>query len=182
MIKISLLLLYRRIFPNRKFHIAVYILIAINVLWCLAFFFRGIWNCVPIRGFWDASVSARCWNFKSSTIAYAVTNLSTDVLVLALPVRTIWRLHLSGPRKIALTLIFMLGSFDTLAALIRLLSAATHDNDPDVTCECPFEMTGNLSIWPKHACRGIRQDRTLELNRDVRWRNRHLPTDIATDR
>ena len=110
MIKISLLLLYKRVFTNRKFHTAVNVVGGFTVIWCLAFFTKSIWNCVPIRGFWDTSVHARCLNFTSSTIAYAVVNIFTDIVVLALPGPVIWRLQLSTPRKVALTLIFMLGS------------------------------------------------------------------------
>ena len=110
LIKISLLLLYKRIFANHRFHTAVNIVGVFSVSWCAAFFTKSIWNCVPIKGFWDPHVHARCINFTASTIAYAVINIFTNILVLALPVPIIWRLQLSTSRKMILTLIFMLGS------------------------------------------------------------------------
>ncbi|MCJ1479222.1 hypothetical protein MMC13_007907 [Lambiella insularis] len=132
-IKLCILLMYRRLFPTRHFTLAVYILGSVLILWWIVSFVMGVVNCMPIPGFWNPTLSARCINFENYSIGYAVVNISTDLIILTLPIRVVWRLQLPIGQKIGLTFIFLLGSFVCAASLVRLLNAILDLNDPDTT-------------------------------------------------
>ena len=109
-IKLCILLMYKRLFPTRQFILAVWVLGSVLVVFFLVTFLMGVFDCDPIRGFWDPTVTATCINFETYSIGYAVVNIATDLIILALPIRVVWNLQLPRGQKIALTLIFLLGS------------------------------------------------------------------------
>jgi hypothetical protein len=66
-------------------------------------------QCVPIAASWDNSIHAQCINKGVFWIAFAIMNILTDVLVLALPIPQIFRLHLKLREKLMLSGVFLLG-------------------------------------------------------------------------
>lgn len=109
MVKISLLLLYKRIFIQRAFVIILWIVGSVVVMYGTGMFLAGIFNCTPINGFWDKTVNAKCVSYEKYSIGGAVVNIATDVVIWILPIPMIWRLHLNKGQKIMLTFIFLLG-------------------------------------------------------------------------
>jgi hypothetical protein len=109
-IKLCILLMYKRIFATREFVLATKIVGSVLFIWFLVCFLMGIFNCLPIDSFWDPNIQGTCISFEYYSIGYAVVNISTDIVILALPIRVVWNLQLPRGQKIALTLIFMLGS------------------------------------------------------------------------
>ncbi|KAA8642408.1 hypothetical protein EYZ11_009915 [Aspergillus tanneri] len=133
-IKISLLLLYRRIFDTALFRLVVFWLVCVNIAWYLAMSLSGVFTCLPVKGYWITDLPGRkCMSLLNYDIGYAVVNIVLDVFILILPVHMIWRLTLTASQKIALTFIFLLGSFACVTALMRLLVSILHVNDPDLT-------------------------------------------------
>lgn len=133
-IKISLLLLYRRIFDTSLFRRVVFWLVCINIAWWIGMCISGIFTCVPVQGYWLTDLPGRkCMSLLDYDIGYAVVNIVLDVFILVLPVHMIWRLTLTGTQKVALTFIFLLGSFACVTALMRLLVSILHVDDPDLT-------------------------------------------------
>ncbi|KAL9135281.1 MAG: hypothetical protein Q9175_003530 [Cornicularia normoerica] len=113
-IKISLLLLYYRLFsPSRRFRMAVYATAVIVVAWWIAVLFADIFQCVPVQAFWDFRVNnhktARCMDTVTFSIGTGVSNLVTDIMVLSLPLPMVWSLRTNQMQKITLTGIFLLG-------------------------------------------------------------------------
>jgi len=69
-----------------------------------------IFQCDPVRGFWDHTVPAKCKvNVYAFFIGNAVPNIITDWALLILPIPYVWRLQKSRVQKIALCGIFLLG-------------------------------------------------------------------------
>ncbi|KAE8154675.1 hypothetical protein BDV25DRAFT_171494 [Aspergillus avenaceus] len=130
-VKLSLLLLYKRIFVSSRFLIIVYIMGAVVSLWAIIMTFLGIFNCTPISGFWTGV--GKCLPFKQFAVGYAIVNILTDLTVWLMPIPMMWRLQLPTAQKVALTLIFVLGLFDCAAALVRLLSSMLVLGNWDVT-------------------------------------------------
>ncbi|KAF7588618.1 hypothetical protein BBP40_005456 [Aspergillus hancockii] len=130
-VKLSLLLLYRRIFLSAKFLFIVYGMGVVIALWAIIMTFLGIFNCNPISGFWTGQ--GKCLLFKEFAIGYAIVNILTDLAVWLLPIPSIWKLQLPTAQKVALTFIFVLGLFDCAAALVRLLSSMLVLGNWDVT-------------------------------------------------
>lgn len=109
-IKLSILLLYRRIFTGKLFTQINYSLGAILIIWCVVMEILGIINCLPINAYWDPSVNGKCLSFRDYSIGYAALNIFTDIAILILPMPMIWRLQLPTFQKVALTCNFLLGS------------------------------------------------------------------------
>ncbi|KAI9710162.1 MAG: hypothetical protein M1820_002964 [Bogoriella megaspora] len=99
----------------------------------IGMFLTGIFNCTPIKGFWDKTVSAKCVSFEKYVIGVAVVNITTDVVIWILPIPMIWRLHLKKGQKLLLTFVFLLGLFVWAASFVRLFTSIFILSNPDTT-------------------------------------------------
>ncbi|KAL9620508.1 MAG: hypothetical protein Q9160_004977 [Pyrenula sp. 1 TL-2023] len=77
--------------------------------------------CRPVRGFYDASVSAKCINDVRFYWATAILNIVTDMYILVLPMPIVWRLHTTMRRRLAISAIFMLGGLTFIVSIIRIV-------------------------------------------------------------
>ncbi|EHA46679.1 hypothetical protein MCOR27_002597 [Pyricularia oryzae] len=121
--KVAAILLYLRIFVSSRFRLAAFSVMAVIVAWSIGGVAATIWQCVPVAGAWDKSVKARCIDSDKFWVAYAVMNILTDVMVLALPIPSILGLqHLSRRDKLMLCCVFLLGGFVTVTSILRTTS------------------------------------------------------------
>ena len=112
--KISVVLLYQRIFISsilisRHFRWMCYCALAIVGASGVATVFATIFQCVPIQRSWDKDIEGNCIDSSEFWVANAVINISTDVVVLALPIREISELQLQTKEMILLYSVFLLG-------------------------------------------------------------------------
>ena len=111
LVKISILLLYKRLFPLHRVHQILYVLIGILACFEISTTFVDIFNCHPIAASWDKTIpNSHCVVPQTLYMATAGINLATDIIILVLPMPLVWRLRLSTKRKIAVSCIFVLGS------------------------------------------------------------------------
>lgn len=137
MIKGSILLFYRRIFPTRNFKTAVHIVGTFLVCWFLSVLVVCIFGCIPISASWDRTIlGARCINQNRFFLANSILNISGDLIILCMPMPIIWTLQLARSKKIALTAVFLLGSFALAGSIVRAvyLMRALHGG-PDILCK-----------------------------------------------
>ncbi|KAF2232021.1 hypothetical protein EV356DRAFT_535020 [Viridothelium virens] len=129
--KLSILALYLRIFPNPSFAKATWVTIFIVGGYGIATTLVSILSCTPIRKAWDKSVSGSCVNSGDVWYATAALVISTDLLLIILPVREVWKLHLPRAQKIVLMLLFGLGFFVMITTIVRIiyLNPATSSTD-----------------------------------------------------
>ncbi|KAL4805509.1 hypothetical protein BDV18DRAFT_20449 [Aspergillus unguis] len=118
-IKIAILLLYARIFPNRGFRIAAYVLGAIAISWAISIVCVSIFQCTPIAKSWNPTLPGTCINLKGSFIGNAVPNILTDVAILSLPVGVVWKLQAPLAHRLSVIGLFMLGSFVVFCSIYR---------------------------------------------------------------
>ena len=90
-----------------------------KVVWCITVYaicwqiyqiFITVFVCKPVRGFWDRSVEAKCYDLRPQVIAAAVQNVVTDIIILCLPIPIVWKLQMATERKLQLVGLFALGS------------------------------------------------------------------------
>lgn len=130
LVKISILLLYRRLFNNRRFRQCVWFGIGFLAILLVSTLLATIFTCVPIRGFWDTTVQARCINAITFYWSYTIANVVTDFYLLLVPIPMLWSLKISPRQKIGVALLFMLGclyvshSLPRLSPLTRLVRAS----------------------------------------------------------
>lgn len=109
--KLSILLLYARIFPGLRFRKYLYGTGALISLWLIACQFAAIFECTPIYYFWTRNVptAGHCINLRAYFFGQAAPNIITDILLMALPLPQIWKLQLPQKSRIGLSGIFVLG-------------------------------------------------------------------------
>ncbi|KZN93790.1 hypothetical protein EN45_039760 [Penicillium chrysogenum] len=108
-IKVSILLLYRRIFSVPKFQLASLLAGGLVLAWCLAVFITVLVQCRPISFNWNKNQSGTCISAKSFFFGNAISNLLIDVIILALPIPMVLQLQLRLSQKLTILGIFLLG-------------------------------------------------------------------------
>lgn len=109
-IKIALLFMYKRAFDIKSLRIQAYILGAITISWAIAIILVCIFQCSPVSKAWNPALPGECLDLKGSFIGNAVPNIVTDVLILALPIRYVWKMVPDRTLRWQLTIVFLLGS------------------------------------------------------------------------
>ncbi|KAE8346970.1 hypothetical protein BDV24DRAFT_157965 [Aspergillus arachidicola] len=120
-VKMSILLLYLRIFPIVLFRRCDFLCIAFLIISLLVTTPMVIWQCKPFRAAWDYDIdNPRC--LKIATIAYANASLNiiTEVSILILPLPVLRTLHVSRRKKIALISVFSVGVIVIAIASARM--------------------------------------------------------------
>ncbi|KAL9592091.1 MAG: hypothetical protein Q9179_007064 [Wetmoreana sp. 5 TL-2023] len=120
-IKFSVLFFYHRIFPIRKFTMWSIAVGAVVIAWFIAFVFGIFFACRPLAYQWDKSIKGRCLDpLVVSYFLAAPADIATNFALLALPIPWLWGLQMPLRRKIAITFIFVLGSFASLGSVLRI--------------------------------------------------------------
>ncbi|KAI3340072.1 hypothetical protein F4824DRAFT_453999 [Ustulina deusta] len=135
-IKLSILSLYRRIFPTRFVNIGSAILLGVTAAWWLAVILVTIFQCHPISKAINPAVEGYCISQTEFFLGNAIPNIVTDLLILSLPLHDIMKLHLPRSQRISIAGIFLLGGGVIVASSIRLyycILLARDGDSADVT-------------------------------------------------
>ncbi|WAO85010.1 Hypothetical protein NCS54_00224300 [Fusarium falciforme] len=132
--KLSLLLMYYRIFRVPYFKKMAWIVSTFVFAWVICITFLFIFICIPVEKLWYPDIPGRCINQVGTWIANAASTIFTDVVILMLPLPPIWKLQLGRSEKIGLTTAFALGFFVVFASAYRTSVLFTYSNsDPTYT-------------------------------------------------
>lgn len=110
-IKSSILLLYFRLFPMKKFRNVLWAIAGSLIVTGLAQILSGIIQCTPVAAIWNpmAHPNAHCGVYNIAITVFAVVNALSDIIILSLPMPILWHLHTDKTRRIQLIGIFGLG-------------------------------------------------------------------------
>jgi len=109
--KIAILALYHRLFPNKNIRLVVRITAGILVGLTISTVITGLVSCRPFAANWNPRLPAAHCIDKEAFFRYgSIPNILTDMVILILPVRIVWNLHMSTRLKIGLTATFIVGS------------------------------------------------------------------------
>ncbi|KAI1497851.1 hypothetical protein F5X99DRAFT_395377 [Biscogniauxia marginata] len=89
--------------------------------------------CMPIEGFWDPKVDAKCLNSQSIQDLNAIGNIVTNFMVLILPLPVLLRLSLPPAQKWALVGVFSLGFLTCIISILRRILGLMFTNDMTYT-------------------------------------------------
>ncbi|ROW16865.1 hypothetical protein VPNG_01759 [Cytospora leucostoma] len=118
--KISVLLMYKRIFTTRLFKTMVWILAVLVIVWTASFTFALIFSCTPIASQWDFSIEFTCVDQVALMVTLMATDVATDVMILLLPIYKTSQLQMPLTRKIQVIGIFLLGGLVSIVGIIRI--------------------------------------------------------------
>ncbi|KAK0128493.1 hypothetical protein ONS95_000465 [Cadophora gregata] len=135
--KLSLLLFFLRIFPDKRLRQATWIsglfvfLSNFSILMALAF------QCVPLRAYWTnwmyKVAPVQCINGFATLEAAAVFSIIQSVMILLIPVPTVWNLKLAWKKKANLMIMFSVGSIALVCSFMRLPSLLNLDRSNDLS-------------------------------------------------
>ncbi|KAI5858040.1 hypothetical protein BZA05DRAFT_470865 [Tricharina praecox] len=122
LIKVSLLLMYCRIFTFERIKWPVLVCGFLAVGWSGSIVFVSVFQCNPVRKAWNPFMPGECIALKTAFIATGVPNIVTDILILCVPAPLVWGLNTTMPRRLSLLFIFSLGSFVVFASIYRFIT------------------------------------------------------------
>lgn len=101
--KLSLLVLYHRINPGRRYRLALYAIAAAVIIYTLVFTVILSVPCNPLH-----TGTATCLN--NLALAQAILNIVTDGVLIIMPMVTLWGLQMERKQKVTVGFILALGS------------------------------------------------------------------------
>ncbi|KXT12450.1 hypothetical protein AC579_7374 [Pseudocercospora musae] len=146
--KLSILLQYQRIFPQRNFRITNWTVMGIVISYALWRFFSAIFACVPVQAYWDISIIHKtCLPRATVSFASAGLNIATDISITILPLPLLKKLELPKRQKRILMAVFCLGGVVCIISILRLYALYVLWNSKDVSYD-----NGMAAIWSNLEC------------------------------
>jgi len=109
--RLSVIILYLRIFTNKWARGACWGVITFLVTNCIATIIAAQLECKPFQYIWDKSiVGGKCFD---TILWYQLSNFPNvvaDILIMALPVKTVWSIKASTARKAGIASVCLTGS------------------------------------------------------------------------
>ena len=108
-IKTSTLFLYLRISPSNYFRKVVQGHMVLAIAGGLMAMVATVSRCRPIAKTWDGALPGECFDQEVLLQAVVIFNLTTNAMILLLPMPTILSLHMPWRRKLLVLSIFSIG-------------------------------------------------------------------------
>ncbi|KAI0865165.1 hypothetical protein F4860DRAFT_462536 [Xylaria cubensis] len=151
MLKSGVIMFYRRIFIGdtfRKVSLATLFLIA---FWSIGFFLATILECNghSPNFLWKSitTFKQQCQKYKYIQLAHAASDVVTDIIILSLPMPSIWRLQMPTSRKILVSLIFVVGFLSVAAGTARLAIVAEDIVETTPAARDVRGVSTNVLVW-----------------------------------
>ena len=106
--------------------IAVNIVGTIVILWALSVSIAGVLNCVPVHKFWDRAVPGHCVDTVSYYYGQQIPNILTDVVLLIMPLKSVWALPISKAQRLLLSGVFLVGILYESSPMTRPILVLTN--------------------------------------------------------
>ncbi|EFQ26909.1 CFEM domain-containing protein [Colletotrichum graminicola M1.001] len=145
LIKASILFLFLKIFPGRRFRQCLWAVQIFNLLVCMTFFFVCFFQCRPFSYFWtgwDGEHEGVCIDVDKSGLIHVALNITLDIIMLVLPVTQIYKLQMNKRKKIGVIAMFQAGIFLTIVSILRIKSLSSFAISIDLTAD-----SVPVSLW-----------------------------------
>ncbi|KAG9250217.1 uncharacterized protein F5Z01DRAFT_419265 [Emericellopsis atlantica] len=136
--KVSILLLYIRVFPVTSLMWCACGAIVLIAVWAVGTVIAGLTICQPFAFNWDKTIpGGSCGDQVLSFTITGIVNLITDVMVLALPLPYLVRLQLPTYKKMVLIGVFSIGFLTCVVSGFRIHTLSSMDF-ADITYSIPL--------------------------------------------
>jgi hypothetical protein len=109
--KLAVLYLYQQVFSTPRYRKVILVTTGLIVAYFVACFIAIFAICRPFAFNWDQSIAGgRCANIMASYRYISIANIVIDLILLALPMPGIYKLHVKRSVKIGLFITFAMGS------------------------------------------------------------------------
>lgn len=128
LIKSCLLIMYNRmttVLPQHKLVIATSVYVGLTFV-TMEVLYLGVW-CRPFNQYWAVPPnSSQCSAATNHLITNAVFNISSDLIIISIPMPLLFKVRLPKKNKIILFMIFLIGAFTIVAAALNKYYSFTH--------------------------------------------------------
>ncbi len=109
--KVSVLLLYRRIFATQAFRRRTTVIMILCITWSIVAIFTEIFQCRPFSAAFNLEhiLTDSCIDLQAYYWGIAISNLLMDFVLLILPLHMVWNLKLPARQKMLLSGVFLCG-------------------------------------------------------------------------
>ncbi|KUJ08328.1 uncharacterized protein LY89DRAFT_567928, partial [Mollisia scopiformis] len=139
--KLTILTIYRRVFVPQRWEFFDILLRIFEVI-LISFYFSitvvKIFECKPRARIWNKKLAGTCINVNTMLNTSGMFNFTTDVLLLLVPVKSVWKLQMKKSNKIRVVLIFTFGMIAPVFSLIGFLVRERISHSPDATYNQPL--------------------------------------------
>ncbi|KAI5781503.1 hypothetical protein EDC01DRAFT_730234 [Geopyxis carbonaria] len=121
--KISIILFYKRISPNKNFYLFLHGTIAFVICHGIALFITNIFQCTPVAFFWNPTIpGGSCIDLRAFYFSAAALSIAADFWILLLPQPVLFSLQLPMKKRLMLMGMFGLGIVVCIVAVLRLVA------------------------------------------------------------
>ncbi|KAM7190680.1 hypothetical protein V8F33_009344 [Rhypophila sp. PSN 637] len=117
--KLTVCMLYRRIFSTHPFRRTCLVLIVLSTVWFIVSETTNFCICRPLNLFWDTNGN-KCLNFNVFALVIGIAEVLLDIVILVLPVQVVLQLQMPLRARIIVSGIFMMGSFSVITNVLRI--------------------------------------------------------------
>ncbi len=147
--KLTVLLLYRRIFPGEIFRRAIMIGYGVVFVWTVGYFFSNLFQCWPIATNWTWFGFSKdlCINTNMMILSQSWSDIFTDLLILAMPLPCIWALQMKFRHKLGVSAIFLLGLLTVGSGIAKLVFFIRASSNTVSSLDVSYVLTPTV-YWP----------------------------------
>ncbi|KAG0635769.1 hypothetical protein HOY80DRAFT_910196 [Tuber brumale] len=142
-VKISILAFYRRLSPAQGYQTAIKVVAVAVTIYTIAMVLVNAFECPkdPTLA-WAPTFPKGCNNLVPVYYAQAGFNIFSDVVILVLPLPSLIRLQVSKRKRVALMVIFCIGSIAVIASIVRINALYLFQTSKDIPYDGIF-----ILIW-----------------------------------
>ncbi|KAE8377969.1 hypothetical protein BDV26DRAFT_304708 [Aspergillus bertholletiae] len=142
-VKTAILLFYLRLNPDKRFRQMTWAILGFVAFYSLLSILIFTLGCRPVQAMWDVTITdAKCVDQFSFVYANAAFNVFSDLATLVLPIKLCWSLQTSRRQRMLLMVVFGMGSFCCVIAILRIVTMMPYIHSNDFT---HFKVT--LANW-----------------------------------
>ncbi|KAF5567050.1 integral membrane protein [Fusarium napiforme] len=148
-VKASMLAFFIRVFPTSFMQKSSKVALVFVGMWLIAYLCSCVFLCNPVSAQWTGL--GKCGAYIPMIQSLIATNAVGDLIIMALPMHSVWNLKTRRAEKIGITSCFALGLACVVCAVFRLIYISTVDLNNNVTGTMPttiflFILEPNLAI------------------------------------
>jgi len=134
-IKQAFLLFYLRLSPRANFQRMVWVTMGLNTAFCIINWLLAFLQCIPFDAILHPQKhpNAKCMNPLILFVIPSILNIITDVIILVLPISTVWSLQMSTRRKIGVLSVIGFGAAAVLISGLRIIILHEFTVTTDIT-------------------------------------------------
>ncbi|KAI6904056.1 hypothetical protein D0869_13867 [Hortaea werneckii] len=143
-IKVSILMLYLRLAGSLRTFLywgAIGTLVIIVAQFVSTVAVVGT-QCIPMATYWDPTIDGTCININDFFYSTNIFTIITDIMIIGLPIATLWKLNCPRAQKYGIMLAFLLGGVSTIASCVRMYSIQIYTESSE-----PMRDAAPINTW-----------------------------------